>query len=395
VSTKNLFLHSGGKWQDPWEDIGYTHDLYINEDDDDGADDGDDDNRIDISEASDEWGDEQYNEYTSSDMSETSVHRDEMDLENSMDFENSICLNGNVLQICRVPIDPNVVELGGPFNAVEVELGGTCLDVDVELVGPSTTVNAGKTKKKANNDSNKKKTIDVNEGERQGQGQGNEKDKFKRKRKGNMYDSDGDIIFNAPLTQEGRSSAINAETEPQTENVVEDVDEVEDWTRWAELNQDCLDAEEGYYNTHSSQQGDDGPTQEDLDRVDDDLINLVNTTKNIFVVEEGVHLKKNPDVNYDELKIGMMWPTVFETRKFIRHYGIVNKFKFYQVKNENYRVRLRCCDEDCEWLFYARRMSNGQTFKLMGSSNLIHNCKGKGGDTSKLANATWVAKEVE
>ncbi|KAF6142140.1 hypothetical protein GIB67_037058, partial [Kingdonia uniflora] len=276
VRTKNLFLHWGGEWQDPWEDIGYTHDFYI---------------------------------------------------------------NGKQVRYLIIDGD-HISMLGGPSNDVEVELGRPCIDV-----------NEGKTG-----------GVGANKGEKKGK-------------------------------YEGWSSAINAET--KTENVVEDVDEIEDWTRWTEFNPDCLDADEGYYSTHSSQQGDDRSTQEDLDRVDDALKNLTSAAKDIFSIEDGVQFKKKPDVNYDELKIGMMWPTMFETRKFIRHYGIANKFEFYQVKKENYRVRLKCSDEDCQWMFYARRMHDGQTFKLKGTSNLIHNYKWKGGDTNKLANATWVTNEVE
>ncbi|KAF6138723.1 hypothetical protein GIB67_040855 [Kingdonia uniflora] len=227
--------------------------------------------------------------------------------------------------------------MGGPSNDVEAELGRPCLDVNEGETG-GMGANKGKKKRKSPSLDEEKQNDKV-----KGQGQGNEKDNFKRKIKGRK-------------TSEGGSSVINAKI--GTKNAIEDVDEVEDWTRWAKLNPDCLDAKENYYRSHSSQQ-------------------------------DGVQLKKKPDVNYDELKIGMMWPTVFETRKFIRHYGIVNKFQFYQVKNENYRARLKCSDEDCQWMFYARRMPDDQTFKLKGTSNLIHNCKGKGRDTKKLANAPW------
>ncbi|KAF6151328.1 hypothetical protein GIB67_040601 [Kingdonia uniflora] len=135
---------------------------------------------------------------------------------------------------------------------------------------------------------------------------------------------------------------------------------------WSELDPDNLNAEEGYYSTHTFQDGDDGPTQENIDRCDLEFRDLAKEYDNIFAEEEDAIHSVPPQPTYGELRVGMEWATV---------------------------VRLFCIDENCEWMFYARRTANGHIFTLRKSSNLKHTCSS--GTKNRLANATWVAKKVE
>ncbi|KAF6141227.1 hypothetical protein GIB67_024311 [Kingdonia uniflora] len=92
-----------------------------------------------------------------------------------------------------------------------------------------------------------------------------------------------------------------------TSNNVEEVDEVDAWNRWAKTNPDSLDVEEGYYSNHSSVDGDDGPTQADIDRCDDEFRDLAKECDNIFAAEETkVHYTILPVHNPGlEMVIGM------------------------------------------------------------------------------------------
>ncbi|KAF6152819.1 hypothetical protein GIB67_004648 [Kingdonia uniflora] len=90
----------------------------------------------------------------------------------------------------------------------------------------------------------------------------------------------------------------------------------------------------------------------------------------------------------------MVWGNVFEARTFLRNYAIINKFKYYQVKNENYRLRYKYGDEKCEWMCYVRRNYDGHTMELKSTSNITHTCRGKVVDKNKLAHTGWVANEV-
>ncbi|KAF6134413.1 hypothetical protein GIB67_038152 [Kingdonia uniflora] len=162
---------------------------------------------------------------------------------------------------------------------------------------------------------------------------------------------------------------------------------------WSELDPDNLNIEEGYYSTHTSQDGDDGLTQENIDICDLEFRDLAKEYDNIFSEEEDTVHSVPPQPTYGELRVGMEWVTVYECRTYIRQWSIMNKFEYYQEKNENYRVILFCIDENCEWMFYARRTTDGHTFTLRKSSNLKHTCSS--GTKNRLANATWVAKKVE
>ncbi|KAF6163859.1 hypothetical protein GIB67_024714 [Kingdonia uniflora] len=161
---------------------------------------------------------------------------------------------------------------------------------------------------------------------------------------------------------------------------------------WSELDPDNLNTKEGYYSIHT-QDGDDGLTQENIDRCDLKFRDLAKEYNNIFAEEEDAVHSVPPQPTYGELRVGMEWATVYEYMAYIRQWSIMNKFEYYQEKNKNYRVILFCIDENCEWMFYARRTTDGHTFTLRKSSNLEHTCNS--GINNRLANATWVAKKVE
>ncbi|KAF6170670.1 hypothetical protein GIB67_015622 [Kingdonia uniflora] len=76
---------------------------------------------------------------------------------------------------------------------------------------------------------------------------------------------------------------------------------------WSELDPDNLNAEEGYYSTHTSQDGDDGPTQENIDRCDLEFRNLAKEYDNIFAEEEDTVHSVPPQPTYGELRVGMEW----------------------------------------------------------------------------------------
>ncbi|KAF6165656.1 hypothetical protein GIB67_011758 [Kingdonia uniflora] len=127
-----------------------------------------------------------------------------------------------------------------------------------------------------------------------------------------------------------------------------------------------VDAKDGYYNTHSSQDGDGVPTTEDI----------ANTKIEKFV---------------DPIVIGMEWLTINEARNCIRTWSIQNKFTYEQVKNKSYRLRFKCTDEKCKWLLYVRRSSDEHTMIVKKGSHLEHTCEGNIEDKNRLANALWVA----
>ncbi|KAF6136278.1 hypothetical protein GIB67_042763 [Kingdonia uniflora] len=91
-----------------------------------------------------------------------------------------------------------------------------------------------------------------------------------------------------------------------------DEEEVDAWNRWAETNPDSLDAEEGYYSNHSSVDGDDGPTQADIDKCDDEFRDLAKEEAEVRHTTLPVH---NPML---EMVIGMEWPTVDAYRAFFK-----------------------------------------------------------------------------
>ncbi|KAF6170437.1 hypothetical protein GIB67_014367 [Kingdonia uniflora] len=108
-----------------------------------------------------------------------------------------------------------------------------------------------------------------------------------------------------------------------------------------DVDMDSLDVEEGYYSTHSSQDGDVIPNKKDL-----------------------------------------------------RIFAILNKFETIQVKNESYRLRYKCAVKKCKWLVYARRSYDGHSMVLKGC-HFEHTCTGKVGSENKLANALWIPNKIE
>ncbi|KAF6175940.1 hypothetical protein GIB67_003428 [Kingdonia uniflora] len=136
-----------------------------------------------------------------------------------------------------------------------------------------------------------------------------------------------------------------------------------------EIDPDNLVTEEGYYYSHTSLDGNEEPTQEDIDKCDKELRNFAKETENNFGVVENATVTDNP----------------------------FQKVLYHEIKNKSYRIRLEYSkrrEEGSKWLFYARVTPDGHTFKLRKSSMLIHTCKGKGKSISKLVHARWVANEA-
>ncbi|KAF6138260.1 hypothetical protein GIB67_019430 [Kingdonia uniflora] len=129
------------------------------------------------------------------------------------------------------------------------------------------------------------------------------------------------------------------------------------------IDTESLDVEEGYYSTHTSQDGEDGPTEEVMHMVDEDLRDFAVNTKNIFVDEENTENANFFKNEYDELKVGIMWGTVYEARQYLRKFAIINKFEYYHKKNEDYKLRYKCCDRKYEWMFYAGVLPDKHTME--------------------------------
>ncbi|KAF6148219.1 hypothetical protein GIB67_011994 [Kingdonia uniflora] len=96
---------------------------------------------------------------------------------------------------------------------------------------------------------------------------------------------------------------------------------------WAEIDHDNLNADEGYYSTHISLDGDEGSTQEDIYKVDVELSNLAQDTKNIFANEENDVNIENPHQLIEDLVPEMEWPTLHAAMSYIRRWSILNKIR--------------------------------------------------------------------
>ncbi|KAF6137873.1 hypothetical protein GIB67_014002 [Kingdonia uniflora] len=110
-----------------------------------------------------------------------------------------------------------------------------------------------------------------------------------------IYDSDGDIIITEEDKVDETPEIGITFTVGETSQVPNSVGAN------PEIDPNNLQVEEGYYSTHTSQDGNDGPTQEDIDRVDEELIYFARDTENIFSVEESKVLRKDHVQQYDEL----------------------------------------------------------------------------------------------
>ncbi|KAF6153496.1 hypothetical protein GIB67_027363 [Kingdonia uniflora] len=153
-----------------------------------------------------------------------------------------------------------------------------------------------------------------------------------------------DVMHGDDMNGDGMDMEIDEEND--NENIVQ---MVEDYIQFAQLNVDSLDAEEGYYNTYSSQDGDDIPSIEDFRRYGE-FEKLIREFENIFQIEEEEAYKKQPQSGYDKLVDGMEWLTVHE----------------------------------------ARKRTNDENTMILRGGNFDHSCSG-----NRLANAQWVANDCE
>ncbi|KAF6158203.1 hypothetical protein GIB67_014997 [Kingdonia uniflora] len=139
--------------------------------------------------------------------------------------------------------------------------------------------------------------------------------------------------------------------------------------------------------------GDDIPSVEDFRRCGE-FEELIRESENIFQVEKEEAYKKQPQSGYDKLVLGIEGPTIDEARKYLRKFAIINKFCFLYVKNESYRLRFKCEEEEYSWYVYVRKTNDGNTMILRGR-NFDHSCSGKLDYGSRLANAQWAANDCE
>ncbi|KAF6163651.1 hypothetical protein GIB67_036111 [Kingdonia uniflora] len=130
---------------------------------------------------------------------------------------------------------------------------------------------------------------------------------------------------------------------------------------------DNVDAEEDYHSKHTSQDGDDVPT---IDNIEDheglaDNRDFVIGSLNLYEKED--HEDEEPFLPPQALEsmliIGMEWPNIYECRSFMRNFAII------------------------------KRLNDGHTMTLK-NGHFIHECNGKNVTLNKNANAIWVATEI-
>ncbi|KAF6155977.1 hypothetical protein GIB67_039308 [Kingdonia uniflora] len=142
----------------------------------------------------------------------------------------------------------------------------------------------------------------------------------------------------------------------------EDVDNVDEevarWTREELMRQfknnefedltkdsffDNVDAEKDYHSNHTSQDGDDVPTMDDIEDHEDLADNRDFVMGYLNMYEKEDHEDEEPflppQAPESMLTIGMKWPNISECRSFMRNFAITQRFTFRQKKNESKRIR--------------------------------------------------------
>ncbi|KAF6172509.1 hypothetical protein GIB67_007022 [Kingdonia uniflora] len=151
--------------------------------------------------------------------------------------------------------------------------------------------------------------------------------------------------------------------------------EQERWVRYAQDGIDYLGDEDGYYSTHSYDNEDYVPTAKDLER-GNEFESVDVELDEIYSKEEDDKAKTPLTVGFKEFEVGMQWATVYEAREHMR------------------RLRLKCLEEEYEWLVFISRNNDGHTM-ILRHGNFQHSCEGKLGVDSTLCNQPWVVREVE
>ncbi|KAF6138660.1 hypothetical protein GIB67_039396 [Kingdonia uniflora] len=180
----------------------------------------------------------------------------------------------------------------------------------------------------------------------------------------------------------------------KSESECDDIDEEQKrWVRYAQVGADCLGPDDGYYNTHSSNDEDYVPTAEDLEK-GNEFEGVDVKLDNIYNKEEDDKVKTPLTAGFKKLEVGMQWATVYEAREYMRRFRILNHFTYVCIKNDSTRLRLKCSQEKWKWLVFISRNNYGHTMVLK-HGNFQHSCEGKLGVENTLCNAIWVAGEVE
>ncbi|KAF6156980.1 hypothetical protein GIB67_039741 [Kingdonia uniflora] len=158
-----------------------------------------------------------------------------------------------------------------------------------------------------------------------------------------IYQSDKEIDPDE-ITDYGIETPVNMVAE--SESGCDDIDvEQEIWVRYAQVGIDCLGAEDGYYNTHSSDDDDYVPTADDLER-GDDFEGVDVELDDIYSKEEDGRVKAPLEVCFKQLEVGIQWATVYEAREHMRRFGIINHFTYISIKNDLTRLRFKCSEEN-------------------------------------------------
>ncbi|KAF6169364.1 hypothetical protein GIB67_016534 [Kingdonia uniflora] len=162
------------------------------------------------------------------------------------------------------------------------------------------------------------------------------------------------------FTQDGKPKPQT--TKPKAKKLKPD-QEVQRWIKNTLQHIDNFDPESGYYSTHTSQDGDDVPT---LQQVKDEFDGIADRFDNIYEANENEPFEPYIESNIKGLTVGMQWPNVYEARGFMRNFGIRKRFIYKHVKNDSTR-----------------------------KGSFQHVCEGNTDRINKLANTQWAATEIE
>ncbi|KAL5709790.1 hypothetical protein ACHQM5_020435 [Ranunculus cassubicifolius] len=108
---------------------------------------------------------------------------------------------------------------------------------------------------------------------------------------------------------------------------------------------------------------------------------------------EGRRFERVSDAEY-RLYDGQTWPCVEKARHYLRTFGIRNKFVIKWIHSDLIRIRCKCKEAECGWFCRIRKLPGQHTFKLK-LANFVHDCTPNLSGTNPMANAQWIAEEIE
>jgi hypothetical protein len=68
---------------------------------------------------------------------------------------------------------------------------------------------------------------------------------------------------------------------------------------------------------------------------------------------------------------GALFPDIIAFRKAVRHYAVITRFEFADLKTDPTRFIARCKAEGCSWRIHASRIYDGKTIEVQPMSFLF------------------------